>query len=127
MTKLKQPILSLESSGTLSDSLTFQRSRKTDVVRATPKPIQPNTIAQLYHRWDYHDYAYIWSLLPQATKDEYRTKGSRYHLTAFAYWMKVALAALTYNACRLRIDEGSGTYCYDSSKNQNNGTIIGAT
>lgn len=127
MAKLKKPLLSLEAKGTLGDSLTFQHRKGIDFVREKPIPAQPRSLAQMYQRWQYQDYIAWWHTLSVAEKAGFRAEGSRYHLTAFAYFMKTQLAGLSDLVVRLHFDEISGAVATDSSKNGNDGVIIGAS
>lgn len=127
MVKLKQPIISLGASGTLADSLTFQRLRTQDIVRKKPIPTDRRTLEQVYQRWDYQDYAAMWSALSAAEKRSYQSQGVRYHLTGYAFWMRTMLRSLSDVAGRWRLDEQTGSLARDSSKNSNDGVISGAS
>jgi len=127
MTKPKSPLLSLGARGTIGDALTFQKRGQATIVRAKPIPKDPYSLNQAYQRWDYRDYAYLWTLLSESEKQVYRTKASRYHITGFSQWMREKLKYLPSIIGRWRLDEKSGAIAYDSSKQDNNGIIYGAS
>ena len=125
MAKPDKPLLSLGARGTIADALTFQKRGLGTIVRQKPIPKDPYTLAQAYQRWDYRDYAYLWTLLSNSEKQIYRTKASKYHITGFSQWMRESLKDLTNLAGRWHLDERSGAIAYDSSKNENHLTISG--
>ncbi|MBA7581472.1 hypothetical protein ES708_23377 [subsurface metagenome] len=127
MAKPKNPLLSLGARGTIAKTLTFQKRGRGTIAREKPIPTDPYTLYQAYQRWDYRDYAYQWTLLPNSEKQVYRTRASRYHITGFSQWMKEQLKELPDLAGRWHLDEESGATAYDSSKNNNNGVIVGAS
>jgi len=127
MPKLKSPFLSLGAQGSIGDALTFQKSGQSTIARSKPTPSDPYSLAQAYQRWDYKDYAYLWTLNSEAVKQSYRTRASRYHITGFSLWMRENLKALTDIAARWHLDEKTGATVFDSSKQGNNATIFGAT
>lgn len=126
MTKLKQPLLSLDARGSLADSISFTKRRGANIAEAKPRPVDRRTLAQMYQRWDYQDYIAWWHTLSAATKQTWQTAASRHHMTGFAYWMKDRLANLPNLVARWRMDEGGGSSVQDSSRNTNNGTAFGA-
>lgn len=127
MSKLKSPVLSLGAQGTIADALTFQKRGQDTIVREKPIPTDPYSLAQAYQRWDYKDYAYLWTLLTNAQKQVYRTRASRYHITGFSLWMKEHLRDLTGIVARWHMDEATGSFVADSSHNNIHATSIGAT
>lgn len=127
MSKIKTPFLSLGASGSIGDTLTLQRRGATTLVRTKPTPAYRYTLLQAYQRWLYEDYAYLWTQQSQATRQEYATAGSRHHLTGFQYWMKYCLTSLPWIAGMWYLDEKAGAIAYDSSKQQHNLAIIGAS
>ncbi len=126
MSKIKNPLLSLGAKGTVADTITYTRRRKTNIVMEKPVPTDPQTLAQIYQRWHYQDYAYLWTQQSHATRQSYQTLGSRQHLTGFQYWMKVHLNILPDLALLLHLDERTGSFAQDFSKKGNHGTIFGA-
>ena len=127
MSKTKTPVLSLEARGSISDSLTFAKRRGVNIVEKKPIPAYRQTLPQMYQRWLYEDYAYLWRQQSAATKQEYASAGVRHHLTGFQYWMKYQLTNLPDIAGWWKLDDNLGATCIDSSRNQNTGTIIGAS
>lgn len=127
MTKPKLPFLSLGAKGTVADAITAQERHGTTFIRLKPIPAYRRTLAQQYQRWDYQDYAYQWTLLTQSQQRTWHANASRYHMTGFARWMSYHLNHLPDLAGRWHLDEKAGTTAYDSSKNQNHGTIYGAS
>lgn len=113
--------------GTIANSITYQSHPGVKYARKKPIPTYPRTLAQVYHQWDYLDYAYLWRKQTEAVKQTYRTRASRYHITGFNLWMREHLNTLPDLVARYHFDEKSGIYTYDSSKNANHGTITGAT
>jgi len=124
--KTKTPFFGLGAQGSVGESITAQRRNRTTLLREKPFPTDPYSLPQAYQRWLYQDYAYLWTQQSAATRAEYRTGGSRFHLTAFQYWMKVMLATLPDIAGWWRFDSLSAGLTPDSSKNANTGTVIGA-
>lgn len=127
MTKLKTPLLSLDAHGTLANSLTFQKTSGSTFVRKKPIPAYTRTLPQLYQRWLYEDYAYLWRQQSIATKQSYQSTGSRYHLTGFQYWMRYCLRNLPNIKALYRCDEASGNALHDFSSYAHNGIIFGAS
>lgn len=127
MSKLKNPLLSLDARNTLGESVTFARRRQVNIAEKKPIPTDPKTLAQIYQRWDYQDGIWAWKALSQAQKQVYQTAASRYHMTGFAYFMRGYLKNLPDLLGRWRLDEKTGAIAYDSSKNNHNGTIFGAS
>lgn len=127
MAKLKNPLLSLDARNTLAESVTFARRRQQNIAEKKPIPTDPKSLAQMYQRWDYQDGIWYWQTLNQAQKQAYQTAASRYHMTGFAYFMRYYLKNLPDLAGRWRLDEMGGAVAYDSSKNNNNGVIVGAS
>lgn len=127
MVKPKSPLLSLGARGTIADTLTYQKHGRDTITRSKPTPKDPYSLAQAYQRWDYQDYAYLWTLESESSKQAYRTRASRYHLNGFHLWMREHLRDLPDLAGRWHLDEKSGAIVHDSSRNSNNGTIFGAS
>lgn len=127
MSKSKTPLFSFSARGSIGDTLTLQKRGQNTLVRTKPTPTDPYTIAQAYQRWDYQDYAYLWTLETAESKQTYLTRASRYHMTGFSLWMREHLRDLPDLAGRWHLDEKSGAIVHDSSRNLNNGTIFGAS
>lgn len=127
MSKLKQPLLSLEAHGTIADSITLKRTRGKDLATRKPIPAYRRTLPQQYQRWDYQDGISYWNTLTPAQKLVYQSEGAKHHMIGFAYFMRYYLSNLPDIIGRWRMDETIGATAYDSSKNFNHGTIIGAS
>lgn len=127
MAKPKSPLLSLGARGTIGDTLTFQKRGQDTIVRHKPIPAYRYTLPQAYHRWLYQDYAYLWTQQSEATRRKHTSDGSRYHLTGFQYWMKNKLTNLSDIAAVWHLDYIAASQVRDSSKNNNHGTVYGAT
>ena len=127
MGKLKSPLLSLEASGSLGNALTFQRSRRENIIRGKPVPPNTRTLSQLYQRWSYQDGCFYWRTLTPTQKAVYRAAASRNHSTMFAEFMSYYLTNLPDLAALWRLDERLGTVLRDSSKNAHTGTSIGTS
>lgn len=126
MAKAKAPLLSLGAHGSIAKTLTFQKKGSQTIVRKRPVPTDRKTLPQIYHRWDYQDYAALWHYLTDNEKEEWETNARPLHITGFNYWMSTRLNTLPDIGGRWRFDEVSGAAAQDSSKNQNTGTICGA-
>lgn len=126
MAKPKSPLLSLGAEGTIGDALTYQKRGQLTIVRKKPIPGYRRTLPQLYQRWLYEDYAYLWTKQTEATKRQYAADGVRFHLTGFQYWMKYQLTNLPDIAGWWKLDDNTGATTPDSSRNNNTGTIFGA-
>lgn len=126
MSKTKTPFMSLGAHGSIADTITCQKRGTGTIVRDKPVPRQPNTLAQIYQRWDYQDYIAWWHTLPVATKNQWESDARRYHMTGFAYWMKDKLTNLPDLYGRYHLDEATGAVAHDSSRKGKHGAIIGA-
>lgn len=127
MAKTRTPFFGLGSRGSVGDSITSQKRGSVTLIRQKPVPVYRRTLPQAYQRWLYEDYAYLWTLQTDATRRQYARMGSPYHLTAFQYWMSYHLAKLPDIAGWWKLDEYTGAIAHDSSRNDNHGTIIGAS
>lgn len=127
MSKLKNPLLSLDARGTLGEAVTFTRRRKTNLIEEKPIPTYRRTLAQVYQRWLYEDYAYLWRQQSLATQRQYASNGVRHHLTGFQYWMKYQLTNLPDILAWWKMDDNVGARTIDSSRNLHHLTIIGAS
>jgi len=95
------------------------------MVRSKPAPTNPRSLPQTYQRWLYEDYAHLWLAQSEATRAEYRTAGSRFHLTGFQYWMKIMLLTLPDIAGMWYLDHQSAGFCLDSGPNLNHAQVFG--
>ena len=127
MAKLKNPLLSLGATGSLSDSLTFTRRRGVDIAERKPRLPYFLTLPVQYQRWLYQDYAYYWTQQSLATKQIYASAGVPFHLTGFQYWMKYHLTNLPDIIGWWKFDQAIAGLTPDSSLYNYPGTIIGCT
>jgi len=127
MALTETPFFGLGSHGTIGGLLTSQKRGSATLLRKKPVPTDPFTLAQSYQRWLYEDYAYLWTQQSAATRAEYRTAGSRFHLTGFQYWMKYHLTHLPDIAGMWHLDAHIGATTPDSSRHLNHATIFGAS
>lgn len=127
MSKPKTPLLSLGARGSLGDAITYQKRKRSTIVREKPVPSYTYTLPQAYQRWLYEDYSYLWTQQSQAIKRQYAATGSRYHLTGFQYWMKYQLTHLPDIVAWWKLDDTGDTTTPDSSRNNNPATIYGAS
>jgi len=126
MAKVKTSLLSLKAHGSLGNAITYQDRNLGTMARKKPFPTDPQSLAQIYQRWDYQDYAALWHTLSAADKQQWETDARRLRITGFNYWMRTKLTTLPDIVGRWRLDERTGVIARDSSKNANNGTIFGA-
>ncbi len=91
MTKLKNPLLSLAASGSLSRAITFLRRRGRNIAEKMPIPSDPKTLNQLSWRHMYSKCAALWHTLSDAEKAEWAAIGSKKHMTGFACWQSACL------------------------------------
>lgn len=127
VSKLKNPVTSLEAHGSLGSSLSFTRRRSVNIVEKKPIPAYRRTLPQVYQRWLYEDYAYLWTQQKAATQRQYAALGTRFHLTGFQYWMKYQLTHLPDIVAWWKLDHNTGALALDSSRNHQDGTIFGAS
>jgi len=127
MAKVKTPIISLSAKGSLAGSTTFQKRHSLSIVRSKPLPSQPDSLPQIYQRWDFQDYIIQWHNLTQAQKNAFRAAASRNHSTPYAEFLRTKLATLPDIVARWHLDERTGTTAYDSSRNSHHLTIVGPT
>lgn len=113
--------------GTIGGSVTYQGNDRIKIARKKPVLPYSLTLGQQYQRWLYEDYASLWHEQSQATKQEHREAGSRFHLTGYQHWMKAQLSALPDLSGLWYLDSLSGGLTPDISRNLNAGTVIGAT
>ena len=127
LARTKTPFLSLGATGSVGGSITTQKRGSATLVRSKPTPAYRWTLPQAYQRWLYEDYAYLWTLQSQATRQSYATGGAKVHLTGFQYWMKYQLTNLPDILGLWHLDRGETVTAIDFSKKGNHGVIIGAS
>lgn len=127
MAKTKTPLLSLGSSGSISQAITTQRRGRDTLIRAKPFPAYRYTLPQAYQRWLYEDYAYLWTQQTIQSQRDYASLGSRYHLTGFQYWMKYTLTELPDIRGFWKLDNIISGATPDSSRLLHHATVFGAS
>ena len=127
MTKLKNPLLSFDATGSLGNAVSYTHRRGVSV--AEKRPLLPYflTLPVQYQRWLYQDYAYLWKQQSAATKQIFASSGVRHHLTGFQYWMKHQLTYLPDIIGMWYLDERTGFWTYDKGREGLDGVIFGAT
>ena len=106
---------------------TYARRRRANIVEKKPIPAYRRTLPQMYQRWDYQDAIFYWKALSDAQKAVWETNARPHHMTGFAYYMSYYLTNLPDLAGRWHLDGKAGALAKDFSKNENDGTIIGAS
>lgn len=91
MVKLKNPLMSLKASGSLSRAITFLRRRGVDLAEKKPEIIDAKTPAQLSWRHMYQKAVALWHLLSAAEKQEWESAARPRHMTGFAWFMSQCL------------------------------------
>jgi len=84
-------MLSFGAQGTVADAITFARRRGVNIAQEKPVPQDPQTLAQIYHRWDYQEGIAHWHTLTLAAKQIYKSDGAKHHMTGLAYFMRYYL------------------------------------
>ncbi len=72
MAKPKSPLLSLGATGTIADSLTFQKRGRATIARQKPIPTDHKTLLQLAQRQKYRDAVAVWNALTTEEKEAWR-------------------------------------------------------
>lgn len=126
MSKVKNPLYSLGGKGTVGEVVSYARRRGVNLAENKPMPKDQRTLLQMYHRWLYEDYAYLWRVQTPATQAAYRALGSKCHLTGFQYWMSYQLTNLPDIMAWWTLDGIAGGEVSDRSRYDNVGTVSGA-
>lgn len=127
MSKAKAPLFSLSGRGSIGNSLTLRRRLGVNILEQKPIPTDQQTLLQMYHRWLFEDYTYLWQRQSDAVKDSYKVLGRACGLTGFQYWQSYMLTNLPDIAGMWHLDEKAGSYAQDFSRNGNHATIFGST
>lgn len=126
MSKLKSPLFSLDGRGSVGEVISYAKRRGVNLAESKPIPKDQRTLLQMYHRWLYEDYAYLWKQQTLAIQAQYRSLGAKCHLTGYQYWMSYQLTNLPDIVGMWHLDERGGDIAHDFSRNHNDGTIRGA-
>lgn len=91
MANIKNPLLSLAASGTISKAITYLKRRGKNVAEITPTVPDQETPAQLSWRHMYQKCSALWHTLSAAEKQDWEALGTARHMTGFAYWQSQCL------------------------------------
>ena len=91
MSKLKNPLLSLQASGSVGRVLTFLRRNKVDLVERMPVVPDANSPAQQYHRNMFGLCVDLWHTLSEAEKRAWESAGTARHMTGYAWYISQCL------------------------------------
>jgi len=91
MTKSRNPLFSLNASGTLSKCLTFLRRRKQDIIEKKPEPFDAKTALQLDWRHMFLKVVALWNALSAADKQDWESQARSRHMTGYAWFVSQAL------------------------------------
>jgi len=126
MSKLKASLFSFKAQGTVGKEITYQGRFGRTIARKMPIPTDRKSLLQIYHRWDYQDYADLWHSLTPAEQRQWETNARRKKITGFNYWMSTKLNTLPDLVARWHLDYISNSKTPDTSLNENHGTVFGA-
>ncbi|KKM03473.1 hypothetical protein LCGC14_1774120 [marine sediment metagenome] len=107
--------------------MTYQGNSRSKTVRQKPVTLDKLTLPRQYQRWDYQDYAHLWTLLSSTEKESWRSDASRRGITPYNAFMRDRLLNLTNLMARWHLDEAQGSIAFDSSKKGNDGTYFGTS
>lgn len=127
MSKLKAPLFSLDSHGSVSPNLTYQQSHNFTIVRKKPIPTQNVNLSAQYQRWFYKDYVSLWHEQSSSSKQSYSSLGVPYHLTGYQYFMRYHLRNLPDIGLFTGLDTHQEPTVIDLSRNGNTATLYGVT
>lgn len=91
MVKLRNPLISLAASNTISKAITFVRRRSQNIAEKKPEIKDVQSTAQLSWRHMYQKCAALWHTLSDAEQAEWNSLGGIKHMTGFAYWQSQCL------------------------------------
>lgn len=91
MTKLRSPLLSFQSHGSLSKALTFRCRAKITIAEKKPHPSNPKTPQQQAHRVMFQQCTALWNLLSSEQKHLWDSIARPLHMPGFAYFQSLCL------------------------------------
>lgn len=91
MSKLKNPLLSLDARGTLSKAVTFVKRRGQNIAEEKPEIKDVQSPAQLSWRHMYQKCAALWNALSSAEKETWESLARPKHMTGFAWFQSQCL------------------------------------
>lgn len=127
MTKLSSPLLSFGVTGTLADSLTFEKYKNLTIVKNKPVPSGAPSLAQLYNRWRYYDAIQYWNSLTASQKWSYHTRAVLAGIPRMSLFLKDYFKLPPDQVLWYRMDHPSDLTEYDFSKHSHPGIITGAS
>lgn len=113
--------------GSVGQAITAQKRHSGTLLREKPKPTDPETDRQLWHRYLYRQACQYWQTLTPAQKRTWQSDAVPFHMSGFAYFMRHELDRLNNLLVCLPLDENYGSTAYDYSGNLNHGVITGAS
>jgi len=91
MAKPRKPLFGYGATGTLAQTLTFQRYRRLLIARRKPTPTDPQSQAQLSQRSAFAQCNFFWTLLTPAQQDTYRQLRYPPNLTGHHRYVRLCL------------------------------------
>lgn len=91
MTKLKKPLFSLSSQGSLGKVISFVKRGGRSIAEKKPEVPDAKTLAQLSWRHMYQKAVALWHALSVAEKQEWESLARPKHMTGFAWFVSQAL------------------------------------
>ena len=94
MAKVDGPLLSLDASGTIANTLTFSKWKGINYVRQKVNPSNPQTAAQTTQRTIFADAVALWQTKDAATKTSWndRAKALGYNMSGFNLFVQQYIA-----------------------------------
>lgn len=91
VSKIKKPLFSLESKGSLGRAISFVKRGGRSIVEKKPEVPDARTLAQLSWRHMYQKAVALWHALSAAEKEEWESLARPKHMTGFAWFVSQAL------------------------------------
>lgn len=91
MVKLKNPLLSLGASNTISKAITFVRRRSQNIAEIKPEILDIKSPGQLSWRHMFLKCTALWNALSAAEKEDWESLARSRHMTGYAYWQSQCL------------------------------------
>ena len=129
MVKVRKQILN-EIRGSVRQRITFRflKTKARQVIQETPIPRYTRTQAQDNVRSGYQRLCHIWKTANWIDKTVYELFAKKYSLTTFNTFLKFNQCFMNKKpAAYWSFDEGEGTTLHDLTKNENHGSIVGAS
>lgn len=91
MSKLKNPLFSLDARNSLSKAISYVRRRGQNIAEGYPEPDDVKSLAQLSWRHMYQKGVALWHGLSAAEQQEWESLARPKHMTGFAWFMSQML------------------------------------